>query len=226
MRAKGALSLEQQQYKAKQYKSKGPPIGTNPSAKADSGFFGGFLDSIGVKTDGFFDNFGQKLAGFIVGKLGMKVGGAALGPVGALLGGVLGNYFGKKMGTPADADDDGKSDKGWFGGLFSGTGYQASPNDLGPGGAGEDKPNANKIPDTIFAAGAGVGAGDKGAGKKDEIMMDDGSDEPNITLEEYLNTLKKDRADALASVRLQQRQSLAIQRITSRRYALGTSYRV
>ena len=218
VRAKGNLSLAQQQAKAADY--------TEP----------GLFENFSIDTDGFFDGLGQKFGGFVLGRVGMALGGT-FGPVGAILGGVLGNYVGKQMvggDKEGEEGDDGKS-SGIFGGLFSegglfsGTGYQASASDLGPGGAGESKPDDDKGIFANYAVG-GTSGGGTGSGSKNkdgDIIVPDGDDgDPDLTLEEYLKSLETDRAEAFANVRLQQRQALALQRISSRRYALGTSYRV
>ena len=218
VRAKGNLSLAQQQAKAADY--------TEP----------GLFENFSIDTDGFFDGLGQKFGGFVLGRVGMALGGT-FGPVGAILGGVLGNYIGKNMvggDKEGEEGDDGKS-SGIFGGLFSegglfsGTGYQASASDLGPGGAGESKPDDDKGIFANYAVG-GTSGGGTGSGSKNkdgDITVPDGDDStPDLTLEEYLKSLETDRAEAFANVRLQQRQALALQRISSRRYALGTSYRV
>ena len=225
VRAKGEVSAEGQQRMADNYNTYGTASTGGIDENGQIRDSGGIFDKFGIDTTGFFDNIGEKIGGFVLGRVGMKLG-SAFGPIGAILGGVLGNYIGKNIAgnKDADADDDGKSG-GFLSGLFSGTGYHARLHDpTTRGGAGEDGPDNDKSIFTSYATG------DSGSGtkKKDEdIIVPDGDDsDPDLTLEEYLKSLETDRAEAFANVRLQQRQALALQRISSRRYALGTSYRV
>ena len=233
IRAKGALSIDQQKAKAADYT---PP---DPLLK---GVFDGIDLGFDVDTDSFFGKIGGKLTSFIFGKAGATLL-SGFGPIGILAGTLLGSYFGNKFhdnfkdrdyttttysgpkGVPHlglnQAAYDAYIGAGGGGGKGS-IDYQARLNDPNTrGGAGELPPD-----DSGQGGGQGGGnGGGSGSVSDGDIIVDDGKGGPKTTLEEYLDSLKRDREEAMAAVRLQERQANALQRISSRRYALGTSYR-